>query len=214
VKTRIDCTQAELLIPLYASGDLDAGEQKAVRSHLDSCAGCRELLGKFEASRQWLRSLETPDFPPLVIDLPQKVSWPVSWLDRLAFLLQPRFAIAAACILILLAIGGWLLSRTRQIPNQTVAKEDNAPFEVKTKILEPPKASARPANKRFAPRPKPFVPIPANDLIIEGLEAPAENATIAGNTEPEMMRIEFQTADPNIRIIWFAPKSNEALNNK
>jgi hypothetical protein len=28
--------------------------------------------------------------------------------------------------------------------------------------------------------------------------------------EPEMTRIEFQTADPNIRIIWFAPKPDTA----
>jgi hypothetical protein len=25
----------------------------------------------------------------------------------------------------------------------------------------------------------------------------------------EMLRIEFQTADPNIRIIWFAPRQPE-----
>ena len=34
------------------------------------------------------------------------------------------------------------------------------------------------------------------------------------NTEPEMLRIELQTADPNIRIIWFAPKETIAANNK
>ena len=34
------------------------------------------------------------------------------------------------------------------------------------------------------------------------------------NTEPEMLRIELQTADPNIRIIWFAPKETIAANTK
>ncbi len=31
---------------------------------------------------------------------------------------------------------------------------------------------------------------------------------------PEMLRIELQTADPNIRIIWFAPKTETPLNTK
>lgn len=214
MRKRIGCAQAELLLPLHAGGDLDAGEQQDLQSHLDSCAGCRTMLGEFESSRQWLRRLETPDFPPLVIDLPRPVSWPVSLIDRFAFLLQPRFAMAAACILILLATGGWYFMRTRQMPNQSVARESNTPPKINARIIEAPKASVRPAGKRSAPRPKPVVPIPTNDMIIEGLETPVENATIAGNTDPEMMRIEFQTADPNIRIIWFAPKSNEALNNK
>lgn len=214
MRKRIGCAQAELLLPLHAGGDLDAVEQKNLQSHLDSCAGCRTMLGEFEASRQWLRALETPEFPQLIIDLPRPVSWPVSWVDRFAFLLQPRFAMAAACILILIAIGGWLLSRPRQTSHQTVARERNAPPEIKTTMIETPKASGLPAGKRFAPKRKPFVPIPTNDLIIGGLEAPVENATIAAHTDPEMMRIEFQTADPNIRIIWFASRTNEALNNK
>jgi hypothetical protein len=33
-------------------------------------------------------------------------------------------------------------------------------------------------------------------------------------TEPEMLRIELQTADPNIRIIWFAPKERIVVNTK
>ena len=52
------------------------------------------------------------------------------------------------------------------------------------------------------------------------LEEPAPDATnteIAATIEPEqpkMMRIEFQTSDPNIRIIWFAPKSDTSSMNK
>lgn len=40
-------------------------------------------------------------------------------------------------------------------------------------------------------------------------QSDGQNTEVANHTaapEPEMTRIEFQTADPNIRIIWLAPK--------
>jgi hypothetical protein len=52
---------------------------------------------------------------------------------------------------------------------------------------------------------------------LEELATDATNTEIVAITEPEepqMTRIEFQTADPNIRIIWFAPKSDTSLMNK
>ena len=42
-------------------------------------------------------------------------------------------------------------------------------------------------------------------------EAEAANALPGSSDDPrEMLRIELQTADPNIRIIWFAPKEVES----
>jgi hypothetical protein len=32
--------------------------------------------------------------------------------------------------------------------------------------------------------------------------------------DPEMLRIEIQTADPNIRIIWLAPKDQHSSSTK
>lgn len=59
-----------------------------------------------------------------------------------------------------------------------------------------------------------------NDPFAAPLEDPAPDTTnteIAATIEPEqpkMMRIEFQTSDPNIRIIWFAPQSDTSTVNK
>ena len=39
---------------------------------------------------------------------------------------------------------------------------------------------------------------------------PAEESTLEKEQEKEMLRIELQTADPNIRIIWLTPKSAPA----
>src|SRR5262249_54985882 len=57
------------------------------------------------------------------------------------------------------------------------------------------------------------------DLIAQNLDTaePATDpsmgpdpASVDLKAKREMLRIEFQTADPNIRIIWFAPKSDAA----
>jgi hypothetical protein len=57
------------------------------------------------------------------------------------------------------------------------------------------------------------------DLITQDMntDASASDQSAAANTEDadmdasrDMLRIEIQTADPNIRIIWFAPKSEAA----
>ena len=44
---------------------------------------------------------------------------------------------------------------------------------------------------------------------------PTENITTANSKkpapEPEMLRMEIQTADPNIKIIWLAPKDSNSL---
>jgi hypothetical protein len=39
---------------------------------------------------------------------------------------------------------------------------------------------------------------------------PADALLESGNDSPQMLRIEIQTSDPNIRIIWFAPKEVES----
>ena len=41
---------------------------------------------------------------------------------------------------------------------------------------------------------------------------PADALPGSSNDSPGMLRIEIQTGDPNIRIIWFAPKEVESPN--
>ncbi len=47
-------------------------------------------------------------------------------------------------------------------------------------------------------------------LVAQANEPGTDEAKSEPVKEPELTRIEFQTADPNIRIIWFAPKPDTA----
>jgi hypothetical protein len=55
---------------------------------------------------------------------------------------------------------------------------------------------------------------PAPNLIVQEPRAASGESESAAQTDsgamPEALRIEIQTADPNIRIIWFAPKETTA----
>jgi cytoskeletal protein RodZ len=59
-----------------------------------------------------------------------------------------------------------------------------------------------------------FVPAPINiePAVEPPAGAPGTNSDVA--VTREMTRIEFQTADPNIRIIWLTPKDSNTSNTK
>jgi hypothetical protein len=49
---------------------------------------------------------------------------------------------------------------------------------------------------------------------IEEITLPSQSDVVMNrNVDREMLRIEIQTADPNIRIIWFVPKDDTAFNH-
>src|SRR4051794_1071711 len=42
--TRTDCERIDPLLDLYAAGECDPADARAVRAHLDGCSRCREAL--------------------------------------------------------------------------------------------------------------------------------------------------------------------------
>jgi hypothetical protein len=56
-----------------------------------------------------------------------------------------------------------------------------------------------------------------SERIIESATAPTEHQRTSSdnpNGSRDVLRIEIQTGDPNIRIIWFAPKETDSHQNK
>jgi hypothetical protein len=85
----------------------------------------------------------------------------------------------------------------------------------------------RSGRKPVKPGPKESPPIETRsvqpDLIAENMETTETGVDQSAALDPadadpspsrNMLRIEIQTADPSIRIIWFAPKSDTAPNTK
>lgn len=154
-----------------------------------------------------------------------------SWLGWLLPRWNPRLAFAAAA-LILLAGLAWVVVRHQPSPRETtVAGGDSpkpslppAPRPVPKQVQVVAQETPNPAHPRPALRPRPAalekrhspVAPPATDLTAQSQTDPltttVEPTTNSDLTalapEREMLRIELQTADPNIRIIWLTPKAD------
>jgi len=160
-----------------------------------------------------------------------------TWFGWLLPQWSPRFAVAAA-VALLIVIGGLAVSIYRhKTPTQEVVIKDQPPKPSATPAggnsvsdlpgklqtaNETPRSPHR--NHRLnqpVQVPQQFIPeVPAPTGVtaqanpgVEPTTDPARTTDVA-KAEPEMLRIEFQTADPNIRIIWLTPKDSGASANK
>jgi len=241
----MNCTQAEQLIPLDVSGDLPPSEADPLRQHIEACAHCRQLAEEFADSQAWMSELAAPTLDPkfddaVFADLRASVLREIRdtelaeergrWFGWLLPQWSPRFAVATALLLLILAGGLALSTYWHKKPAQEVGVKDPSP---KTQINHPTPqmpvenhlASAPSEPKRFRASRHTQTP---RSVVTDGVAAavlpvqptpepaiePAHNSDLA-KAEPELMRIEIQTADPNIRIIWFAPKAEKTeLNTK
>jgi putative zinc finger protein len=232
------CAHAEKLIPLFAGDDLPAREADALRLHMESCANCRRLAAEFEESREWLREFPAPQFDEAALDgMRVSVLRDIGRIENRSRRFQwialgwqgwnLRFAIAASLALLLFGALFSLAINRRQSPrdpesNQAGLSPDKTPADGASN--EKQIAVDKPVRRKFGrklskPRPKESPQTETGkiepDPIIQNMGAvePADQSISdypAPDPNQDMLRIEIQTADPNIRIIWFAPKSDAA----
>jgi anti-sigma factor RsiW len=204
----MNCDRFEKYIALSAGGDLPLGDQEPLNSHLAACIHCRRFAEEMNENRnEWrLLCFEVPDEALMahvrrnvldaVAELPEGRQPTVrQWSRRLAFA-----GAAAAVALGILAL--WLADS--QAPGEA-GKTDRAlpvagnlpepPAESKSAATPPAENSATAPERRSRPAGNPAAGAPTR-AAIEHLK-PA--------VEP--LRLELQTADPNVRIIWFIPPS-------
>jgi hypothetical protein len=235
----LDCKRVEEWMPLYVEGDLDDPQASQVRAHTQTCEACGRLMADYESSQAWLRAEATPVFDDAFVDTVRAgVMREITAMrtrrpfgERLRDWIAPRrFALVTATLmLIFIALALFMyLSRPRvNHQNELTAGQKTAPpvperNESETAVV-PDNVNSQP-KRQTSPRRGPSLAKRAqrNSRRIEATHdnALAQAQTVAppvapidlGNTaaaSEERLRIEIQTADPNIRIIWFAPKPTE-----
>ena len=222
----MNCRRTEELIPLYVGSDLDPSTSAAVRDHLASCGDCAILANQFDQSRRWLDNA-TPGFEEALFEeMKCRVMRDIGalesrrgvrdWLMRsIVPIFGPRRLVFAAALLALAAGILFLLYSSRagltKPDEQRARDEHDAP-------QTPGVARASDDSDRDNPAPhqrhhrrkiriRHDVEMPAAQVAIQKAAGTDIREVF---TEPEggdqMLRIEIQTSDPNIRIIWFAPK--------
>lgn len=228
-----NCTRMESLLPLHAGGDLSGKEAVQVETHLVGCAVCRTELAELSDGRAWLSGLaaRAPELNDAQLAAvrdtvlrtiqrdQQRPVW--TWLG----MLRPA-RLALASLILLFAFGAlamWL--RPADSPDELIG----LPLTLEQKIvpelgISPPPLvsvhdrfltgrrrlrSPRHISPRAPEQQADFARTPAALPDNVSLASLGDEASFADAAPaPEALRIEIQTADPNIRIIWLASSAD------
>ena len=179
----MSCAGNQSTLALYAGGDLPEAAAGPLRAHLEHCPGCRRELAELSETTDWLRG--------------QRMAARMAGLDRpLLDELQRRIARDVAGQTQapwLLAWWGRLFEAHRQplgvdgggLAGQPVLAVAGAALLVLGVV-----GALAGGRQVSAP------PVAAPALV--------QSAGAAGAAADPGLRIEMQTGDPNVRIIWFA----------
>jgi hypothetical protein len=205
----MNCKRAERLIPLYVEGDLAARESRTVGLHLGSCRTCAAAEREYQESQRWLRSYQPPDFGDAFFqelnrtvlgDI--KTSRSASWLQGVVWGWSRHPSLAAALVvLVLVVLGAMLLagkSTRRDDRPERIAKDTQPEVTQPAGPAELPHKPLGPSVVRQGPRPRPR-------QVAASRRRPEAHRAESGAT---LIRIEFQTSDPDIRIIWVNPTTD------
>ena len=194
------CKRVEKALPLFVGRDLDPSRMASVAGHLVACEPCRSLQVELASSRAWLEASPAPPASEGDYATMRRAVW--SRIETGAgagkgasaragrLLLASSGALAAAFVAIL------VLRARPQIPRET-GRTAPAPREEV--------AMATPSAKPLEEPPSPPAP---PKLFRHGPSAPVRPA--ARGAESSVARIEFQTANPDVRIIWLVKKGETA----
>jgi anti-sigma factor RsiW len=199
-KKEMNCTRIVRWLPLYASTDLSDSQAAQVSAHLAQCEACADLANEYVATREWVQGTAAPSFDEtFYADLryavrqelaaqPVRAAWSWWW--------KPC-AIAVALLLMM------ILFQMKGVPPSDIVNTHVSPQQpdaVRTPM---------PPTNVFAQTQKPRVPLRKQGRALrikqeekEMTAAAMTTPVMASEVEPMMSRIEIQTADPNIRIIW------------
>lgn len=234
----MNCRRIEKLIPLYVESDLEKDEAAQVFAHACACAGCAALIAEYEASQQWLRSHQPPEFDDALFEsisrnVVKKITErkPSAFFEFFAFRFAGYriYAATAAMLIIFAALAFYYYSgNPNAVTNRDEQANADAPPEEDEKQA-PAVVPARPLhrdNQRAINAASKNLPgknrktESANHLRSEKILAhratrePSRTTPDAAIKAAEMMRIEFQTSDPNIRIIWLSPEETDSQSFK
>lgn len=204
--TRMTCREVSRLLPLHAGDDLSPRESAGVEAHVEACATCAAALEELRAVRAAFRDVPAPRFGSefhadvrravrsRLVDERRDPSFP----QRLQAVFEASWAVPIAATVVVLAFALWAAVAFRRPAEAPVA---SAP----TPRRESP--DARPAARPIAAPPhvaSVASPPATSRRFVPARRAPRDLPAGAAMPGPALARIEIQTPNPNVRIIWLA----------
>lgn len=194
------CERAEQQMAAFAGDDLDGPDRAQMAAHVRDCGACAALAEGYRASVELARESSAPDFDEAYYtSIRAAVLAEIATEPRPAPWRQLAVAAAIATLVVATLLAAVVLS-TRPTPRgepivvspeaPPTVEEPETPVPAQPEVVrnEAPRKRSLSQRKRPAPRPAKAAPMDTAD----------------------MLRIEYQTADPNIRVIWFVPREPDA----
>jgi putative zinc finger protein len=230
------CRRVKKLLPLYVEEDLSSDRAEQISAHLEWCGQCNWLADEYKESQTWLQTNEAPEFDQAFLDnfksgvmrrLEETAARPSLLVSIAQHWSRRQMLAMSGAMLIAIGVVVLYLYQTRvdvkapivEIAKQTTQTQET-PLDPRMTVDHsqehpsvPSKHSTYHSNQK-AHKAEPMADSQEPPLFSQvnrwvELGTPNEMAITPkdGTTDfPEMLRIDIQTADPNIRIIWFTPK--------
>jgi hypothetical protein len=213
----MSCDPMRRVIPLYVEGDLPGRRAERVRRHLEDCLSCRSLLEGYKASQRALHAVGAPPIAGGTLDELRRTVWkriatlpPRSafgrrvdraWVALRQWTAQP----AMAALVVFVVVGGsFALSRV----SGPGPRPDLLAGQPGRHVEESAVSDEALADEHATGEGDEGAELIAQATFDEGGdmgEPAAEPANDEATGSDDSLRIEIQTRDPNVRIIWFSP---------
>ena len=196
------CERSEKLLALPDEGAVSPRHARRLAAHLQGCGRCRSLQRELARSRQWIESAPSPPLADEDFAAVRRGVWreiETRGLDSRGGASTSRSLGLAAAGLAAMALGTiWLARRAPEPASPSPVAPAVAPLVAA--VPEPPSAGAseRPAAPAVASSAVSPAPVERVARAARRRAAPAR--------EPGFSRIEFRTANPNVRVIWLVEK--------
>ena len=192
------CGRVEKALPLFVGRDLGPARLSEIAAHLQACERCRGLHAELAAGRAFL---EASSAPPLSQDdyaALRRAVWRriETGADNAAGGHSGRLILASAGILAV-AFSAILVLRARPELTRAPGRTAAAP-RAETAVAALPAATGE--EPISPPAPATFGPGGLGKAVRPAGRGP----------ESSVVRIEFQTANPDVRIIWLVKKGESA----
>lgn len=196
------CETVRRKLPLFVGDDLEAAARRPVAAHLETCDVCRAIEQELAASRQWLESVSATPFSESDYATMRQAVWrriEGRGLEAGTGGFR-RLAVAATGILAAVIAAVFLLHAPVEAPR--------APVRARAAVTEEPAVAAAPA--RAEEKSIPDIGGTPSVKTVRSRQPHLATRAARPDAESSVARIEFQTANPHVRIIWLVNKGEAA----
>ena len=233
----MNCKQLDELLPLYAGRDLDEKRARLVSEHIQICSTCAQVAGGYRDAVELAQHFAPPVFSENVYAsvrrqvMQQIEDEPTApWLAQMfGRWFQPRMAWAAAgALIIVFGFFAFYLVINRMAEVQPVVnKQPGVSLPEQTAEFTPsrPTEAADPEKKKPAEDERKHLVSRRPLRMVKKVDIQLRTASVspklrdpeATNSLPSVdaapgespLRVEIQTKNPNIRIIWFSQSTSK-----